>query len=46
MARRIISAIVGSLKDERPEEIHFHTDGGRPYVCHDRRCGRPRFDAG
>jgi hypothetical protein len=47
MARRTIAAIVGWLKDERTEDdVHFHTDGGQPYVCYDRRCPYPRFDAG
>lgn len=47
MTRRIIAAIVGTLKDERTDEdVHFHTDGGQPYVCYDRRCPNPRFDAG
>jgi hypothetical protein len=47
MARRIIAAIVGSLKQEPAEEqVHFHSGTGRPEPCYDRRCPYPRFDAG
>jgi hypothetical protein len=47
MTRRIVSAIVNALKNEwTQDEVHFHTNTGRPYPCFDDRCTRPRFDAG
>jgi hypothetical protein len=46
MTRRIVSAIVNALKTEwTQDEVHFHTNTGRPYPCFDDRCTRPRFDA-
>ena len=46
MARRIIAAIVGSLKHQPAEEhVHFHARAGRPEPCYDRRCAYPRLDA-
>jgi hypothetical protein len=42
---RIISRLKDAIKPASHFEsaVHFHADGGRPFVCHDEECSRPHL---
>jgi hypothetical protein len=42
---RLVSLIRGALRPEphREPEVHFHAAAGRPEVCHQTSCARPRL---
>jgi hypothetical protein len=44
MARRILAAIAGALREQPAELVHFHQGAeGQPAVCYDTGCGSPRL---
>jgi hypothetical protein len=47
MTRRIVTTIITALKPRRDQDdVHFHTEAGRPYPCYEAGCTSPRFQAG
>lgn len=48
MAPRLLRSLLSALRDTTADadaDVHFHAgDHGRPYVCHDTRCGSPALD--
>ena len=46
MAPRLLRSLLSALRDTTADaDVHFHAgEHGRPYVCHDTRCGSPALD--
>ena len=46
MAPRLLRSLLSALRDTNADaDVHFHAgEHGRPYVCHDTRCGSPALD--
>ena len=42
---RFVALIRDALRPDphREPDVHFHTAAGRPEVCHDAGCARPRL---
>jgi hypothetical protein len=44
MARRIIAAIAGALREQPTDVVHFHQGAeGQPAACYDAGCSSPRL---
>jgi hypothetical protein len=41
----LVSLLRDALRQDghREPAVHFHAAGGRPEVCHEDRCNRPRL---